>query len=190
MQGKECLLATGPQLRQGGKPEPESSLSRHNQLITMNTLARWNPVTRWNPARELEDLQHRLSNILDFPTLRKNGEKEALAIAEWAPAVDITEDDKEYVVKAELPEVKKEEVKVTVENGILSISGERKFEKEEKGKKYHRIERSYGSFVRSFSLPDDADSEKVEAKFSEGILTVHVAKSEAARPKEIEVKVA
>lgn len=156
----------------------------------MNALARWNPVTRWNPARELEELQSKLSNILDFPTLRKNGEKEALAIAEWAPAVDITEDDKEYVVKAELPEVKKEEVKVTVENGILSISGERKFEKEEKGKKYHRIERFYGSFVRSFSLPDDADSEKVEAKFSEGILTVHVAKSEAARPKEIEVKVA
>ena len=131
----------------------------------MTTLARWNPVTRWNPARELEDLQHRLSNILDFPTLRKNGEKEALAIAEWAPAVDITEDQKEYVVKAELPEVKKEDVKVTVENGILSITGERKFEKEEKGKKYHRIERSYGSFVRSFSLPDDADSEKVDAKF-------------------------
>jgi HSP20 family protein len=155
----------------------------------MNALARWNPVTRWNPARELEELQSKLSNILDFPTLRKNGEKEALAIAEWAPAVDITEDDKEYVVKAELPEVKKEEVKVTVENGILSISGERKFEKEEKGKKYHRIERSYGSFVRSFSLPDDADSDKVEAKFSEGILTVHVSKSEAARPKEIEVKV-
>lgn len=156
----------------------------------MNTLARWNPITRWNPVRELEDLQNRLSNILEFPALRKNGEKEALAIAEWAPAVDITEDDKEYLVKAELPEVKKEEVKVTVENGILSISGERKFEKEEKGKKYHRIERSYGSFVRSFSLPDDADADKVEARFSDGILTVHVAKSEAAKPKQIEVKVA
>lgn len=156
----------------------------------MTTLARWNPITRWNPARELEELQSRLSNILDFPALRKDGERESLAIAEWAPAVDITEDEKEYLVKAEIPEVKKEDVKVTVENNLLTISGERKFEKEEKGKKYHRIERSYGSFVRSFSLPDDVDSSKVDAKFADGVLTVHVAKCEAARPKQIEVKVA
>lgn len=156
----------------------------------MNTLARWNPITRWNPVRELEDLQSRLSNIMDFPTLRKDGERESLAVAEWAPSVDITEDDKEYVVKAEIPEVNKEDVKVTVENNLLTLSGERKFEKEEKGKKYHRIERSYGSFVRSFALPDDADASKVEAKFSDGILRVHVAKSEAARPKQIEVTVA
>lgn len=156
----------------------------------MTTLARWNPITRWNPTRELEELQSRLSNILDFPALRKDGERESLAIAEWAPAVDITEDEKEYLVKAEIPEVKKEDVKVTVENNLLTISGERKFEKEEKGKKYHRIERSYGSFVRSFSLPDDVDSSKVDAKFTDGVLTVHVAKSEAARPKQIEVKVA
>jgi len=112
-----------------------------------------------------------------------------MTVAEWAPAVDITEDDKEYLVKAELPEVNKENVKVTVENGILTISGERQFEKEEKGRKYHRIERSYGSFVRSFGLPDDADAEKVEAQFTDGVLKVHVAKSEAAKPKQIEVKV-
>jgi len=155
----------------------------------MNTITRWNPLTRWNPSRELEDLQSRLSHILDFPSLKKNGEKESLAIAEWAPAVDITEDAQEYVVKAELPEVKREDVKVTVENGILSITGERRFEKEEKSRKYHRIERAYGSFVRSFSLPDDADTGKVQAAINDGILTVHVGKSEAARPKEIEIKV-
>lgn len=156
----------------------------------MTTLARWNPIARWNPARELEELHGRLSNILDFPALRKDGERESLANAEWAPAVDITEDEREYLVKVEIPEVKKEDVKVTVENKLLTISGERKFEKEEKGRKYHRIERSYGNFVRSFSLPDDVDPSKIDAKFSDGVLAVHVAKSEAAKPKQIEVKVA
>lgn len=146
-------------------------------------------LARWNPIRELEDLQTRLSNVLSFPSLRHNGEKELMTISEWSPAVDITEDGTEYVVTAELPEIKKEDVKVTVENGILSISGERKFEKEEKGRKYHRIERSYGSFQRSFDLPDDADSGKVEAKFSEGTLKVHVAKSEQSKPKQVEIKV-
>jgi HSP20 family protein len=145
-------------------------------------------LARWNPVRELEEVQSRLASILPFQTLRKNGDKELMTVAEWAPAVDITEDDKEYLVTAELPQVRKENVKVTVENGILSISGERKFEKEEKGKKYHRIERSFGSFLRSFDLPDDADASKVDAKFSDGILNVHVAKSESAQPKQIEIK--
>jgi HSP20 family protein len=145
-------------------------------------------LARWNPVRELEEVQSRLASILPFQTLRKNGDKELMTVAEWAPAVDITEDDKEYLVTAELPQVRKENVKVTVENGILSISGERKFEKEEKGKKYHRIERSFGSFLRSFDLPDDADATKVDAKFSDGILNVHVAKSESAQPKQIEIK--
>jgi HSP20 family protein len=102
--------------------------------------------------------------------------------------VDISEDDKEYVITAELPEVKKEEVKVTVENGVLTITGERRFEKEEK-KKYHRVERYYGSFARIFALPDDGDAAKVNAEFKDGVLKVHIAKSEAARPKQIEVKV-
>ncbi len=88
-----------------------------------------------------------------------------------------------------MPEVRKEDVKVTVENGVLTISGERKFEKEEKDKRYHRIERAYGSFTRSFSVPDDADDAKVGAEFKDGVLTVRLAKSEKARPKSIEVKV-
>ena len=155
----------------------------------MSTITQWKPIARWNPARELEELQSRLSNILDLPSLRKENAKETMAVAEWAPAVDITEDDKEYLVKAELPEIRKEDVKVTVENNIMTISGERKFEKEEKGKKYHRIERAYGSFTRSFGLPDDADASKVEAKFAEGLLKVHISKNEAAKPKQIEVKI-
>ena len=102
--------------------------------------------------------------------------------------MDITEDEKEFLIKAELPGLKKEEVKVTVEDGVLTISGERKTEKEEKGKKYHRIERAYGSFVRCSTLPEGADPSKVNAEFHEGLLNVHVAKSPMTLPKSIEIK--
>lgn len=146
-------------------------------------------LTRWNPFREIEELQNRLLSVFNLATPRRGDGQESITVAEWAPLVDIIEDDKEYLLKAELPEMRKEDVKVTVENGVLTISGERKLEKEEKGKKYHRIERAYGSFVRSFTLPDDADADKVSAEFKDGVLKVHVAKSEAAKPKQIEVKV-
>jgi HSP20 family protein len=104
--------------------------------------------------------------------------------------VDIAEDDKEYLIKAELPEVKKEDVKVLVQDDVISISGERKSEKEVKGKRYYRVERAYGSFYRSFTLPEDADSGKVAAEFKDGVLQVRLPKSEKAKPKNIEVKVA
>ena len=113
-----------------------------------------------------------------------------MTITEWAPSVDIIEDEKEWLVKADLPEVKRDDVKVTVENGVLTITGERKFEKEEKNKKYHRVERSYGSFARSFALPENVEAEKVSAAYKDGLLTVTVAKSEKAQPKQIEVRVA
>ena len=118
-----------------------------------------------------------------------NGGKEALTVAEWSPLVDIREDEKEYLIQAELPDTKKEDVRLTVENDVLAISGERKFEKEEKGRKYHRIERAYGSFVRSFSLPEDADGSNVTADFKDGMLQVHLPKSVKAKPKAIEIKV-
>lgn len=142
-----------------------------------------NTLTRWDPFRELEDMRHRLTGVLGH----RNGNESGLS--EWAPLVDITEDDKEYLIKADLPDIKKEEIKVRVENGTLILSGERKFEKEEKNKKYHRVERSYGSFMRSFGLPEDADADKVNAEFKDGVLKVHLAKSEAARPKQVEVKI-
>jgi len=148
-----------------------------------------NALTRWDPFRELEDLQSRLSTMFGRVPLRKNGDKEVMTVAEWAPLVDITEDEKEYLIKAELPEVKKEDIKLTVHDDVLTITGERKYEKEEKGKKYHRVERAYGSFTRSFTLPDDADATKVMAESKDGILKVHVPKSEKAKPKSIEVKV-
>jgi len=138
----------------------------------------------------MEDIHDRLFNLFKNTQPRTGGSgQESLTVSEWTPLVDITEDDKEYLIKAELPEVKKEEVKVTVENGLLTISGERKIEKEEKGKRYHRVERAYGCFLRSFSLPDDADGTKVNADFKDGLLRVHLAKSENAKPKQIEVKV-
>jgi HSP20 family protein len=149
-----------------------------------------NAIIRWDPFRELDELQARLSTLFGRAPVRKNGSKdEALAVAEWAPAVDIVEDGNEYLIKAELPEVKKEDVKVTVQDDVLTISGERTFEKEEKGRKFHRMERAYGSFARSFTLPEDADGEKVAAEFKDGVLKVHLRKSEQAKPKSIEVKV-
>ena len=147
-----------------------------------------NPLAKWNPFRELEDIQNRLSSLFGRTSLRGLGE-ETMTVSEWAPLVDLVEDDKEYLIKAELPEVKKEDVKVTVENGVLTISGERKFEKEEENKKYHRIERAYGSFMRSFTLPQDAAGDKINAEFKDGVLKVHLPKSAEAKPKSIDVKV-
>lgn len=149
-----------------------------------------NALVRWDPFKEMEEAQNRLARIFGLtPARTANGDRESMTITEWAPSVDIIEDDKEWLVKADLPEVKKEDVKVTVENGVLTITGERKFEKEEKDKKYHRIERSYGNFLRSFSLPDAADGSKVNAEFKDGVLKVHLPKSEQAKPKAVEVKV-
>jgi len=148
-----------------------------------------NTLTRWEPFKELEDLQNRLSSVFSRAPRQGNG-REGLTLADWSPVADITEDDKEYLIKLDLPEMKKEDVKVTVENGVLTVSGERKFDKEEKNKKYHRVERGYGTFMRSFTLPDDADANKINAEFKNGSLMVHLPKSEHAKPKQIDVKVA
>ena len=149
-----------------------------------------NALTRWEPFKEVEEMQRQINRLFGLAPLRTNGGREAMTISEWAPSVDVIEDEKEWLVKADLPEVKKEDVKVTVENGVLTLTGERKFEKEEKEKKYHRIERSYGNFLRSFTLPDTADGSKVNAEFKDGLLKVHIAKTEKAKPKATEVKVA
>jgi HSP20 family protein len=157
----------------------------------MSALTRWEPLSRWSPLKELEEMEKRLSTIFGkAPSATSGDKKEAIAVAEWSPLVDITEDEKEYVVKAEIPEMKKEDIKLNVDDDVLSITGERKYEKEEKGKKYHRVERAYGSFVRSFTLPEDADSSKVSAEYKDGLLKVHIPKSEKAKPKKSEVKIA
>jgi len=112
-----------------------------------------------------------------------------MVVADWVPSVDVSETVGEYQIKAEIPDVKKEDVKVTLEDGVLTIQGERKQEKEVKGKRYHRVERSYGRFARSFTLPDVIDEEKVKAEFKDGILHLALPKSEKAKPKAIEVTV-
>ena len=110
-------------------------------------------LTKWDPLREMEDIFDRYGRCLSWP---RRGSQETMATGDWAPRVDISETAKECNIKVEIPEVKKDDVKVTVENGVLTIRGERKQEKEEKDEKFHRIERSYGSFTRSFTLPDNA----------------------------------
>jgi len=147
-------------------------------------------LSKWNPLRELDDIQNRITGMFGRSLLKPDiAFREPVIVSEWSPLVDITEDDKEFVLKVELPEVKREDIKVTVENGVLTITGERKFEKEEKNKKYHRVERSYGSFLRSFSLPEETNGDKVNAEFKDGVLLVHLAKVKSAKPNAHLVKV-
>jgi HSP20 family protein len=154
----------------------------------MNT---FNKVITWNPLREMAEAQNRFNPFLwdGFPNRMGSGEIPSLAVADWSPEVDISEDDHGYLLKADLPEMKKDDVRVTVEDGILCVSGERKSEKEDQKKKFHRTERSFGSFRRSFTLPEDADSTKVTAEFRDGVLKVHLPTTPIARSKAIEVKV-
>ena len=141
-------------------------------------------LMQWNPFREMDDLLARFRT--GFPVTSEAGAK---AVAEWAPFVDITESDKEYLVKADLPGVKKDDVKLTMQNGVLTISGERKFEKEEKDEKYHRIERAFGSFTRSFSLPEDVLQDKIVADAKEGVIRVHLPKTDIKKVKATQIKV-
>jgi HSP20 family protein len=154
----------------------------------MNTL---NKVITWNPLREMDEAQNRFNPffLAGFPNRMGSGEIHSLTVADWSPEVDISQDDHEYLLKADLPEMKKDDVRVTVEDGILCVSGERKSVKEDQKKKFHRIERSFGNFRRSFTLPVDADSTKVTAEFRDGVLKVHLPTTPVARSKAIEVKV-
>lgn len=135
--------------------------------------------------RDFEEMPDKLQRF--FSPLLAN---ESVTAAEWSPLVDISETEKEYLFKVELPEVKAQDVNVTIREGVLTIEGERQAEKEETGKKFHRVERYYGKFVRTFAVPVDADDTKVAAEFKDGMLAVHLPKAEKARPKTIEVKVA
>jgi HSP20 family protein len=145
-------------------------------------------LVRWAPFRELEDMQSRLNRLFDDAASPRI-EREALSFAGWSPAVDVQETDQEYVIKADLPDVQKEDVKVALLDGTLTIEGERQQEKEENGRKFHKIEREYGRFLRRFSLPAEVDAGKVQAEFKNGVLNVHLPKSVTAKPKAIEVKV-
>lgn len=113
-----------------------------------------------------------------------------MAVADWVPVVDVVETDSEFQLLVELPGVEKADVKLSIEAGVLTISGQRTQEREQqKTRRYHRVERSYGRFARSFTLPDSVDDEKLAAEFRNGILTIHLLKSEKAKPRSIEVKI-
>lgn len=144
-------------------------------------------LTRWEPFRSSDDFFRMTMPSLfgRWPQLPlEEGET-----YEWSPAADISETNNEYLVRAELPGVKREDVKVSLEEGTLTIEGERKQEKEEKGRKMHRIERFYGGFCRRFSLPEDAEATGIRAESKDGVLNVHIPKSKVAKPKAIEIKV-
>ena len=146
-------------------------------------------LVKWDPFRELEDVSKRLNRIFGQPPARAEAGNEMLALADWAPSVDISETEAAYLIKGEIPGVKKEDVKITIQDGMLTIQGERKQEKEEKGKKFHRVECSYGSFMRSFRVPDDADEGKVKAEFKDGMLNITLPKSAKVKPKATNVSV-
>src|SRR5467141_1439460 len=150
-----------------------------------------NTLITWNQLRDMEEAtQNRFNRFLGgFPNRIGNGETPSLTVADWSPEIDISQDDQGYLLKADLPEMKKDDVRVTVEDDILSVSGERKGLKEDQKRKFHRIERSFGNFRRSFTLPEDADSKKVTAEFRDGVLKVHLPTTPIARSKAIEVKV-
>lgn len=150
---------------------------------------------RWNPFREIEEMLDRYTRsvagggMAQLPAAA--GGREALARPDWIPAVDIIEKNDSFMLKVELPEVRKEDVRVSVDNGVLTIAGERHMELEEgeEGSQHRRLERVYGSFSRSFTLPEEADENGIEAAYRDGMLTLTVPKAARPEPKAIEVKV-
>lgn len=147
-------------------------------------------LTRWNPISEFEDLIDRYNRYFGLarPSVDREG-KDLFRRSDWAPVVDIKETAEAFIVDAELPGMTKEDVKVTVQDGVLTIQGERKKEEETKDDKHHRIERTYGSFMRRFTLPDNIDESSIKASFRDGVLSLTLKKAEPAEPKAIEVEV-
>ncbi|NUO82863.1 Hsp20/alpha crystallin family protein [candidate division KSB1 bacterium] len=145
-------------------------------------------LVRWSPARELlnirSDFDRVFNRFFDHDALETSYRSGA-----WEPAVDISETADEYQIHADLPGLTKDEVKINYEDGVISIRGEKKQEKEDKQKNYHRLERSYGMFERSFRLPNRVEIGKIEAKFKDGVLTLRLPKSEEAKPKEIPIRI-
>jgi HSP20 family protein len=146
-------------------------------------------IVRFDPFRELSTMQDRINRIFG-EAYRRNDNDDVLSRGDWLPPVDIYENDKhEIVLRAELPGLKREEIDIRVENSTLTLRGERKRDTEVKQDQYHRVERSYGAFSRSFSLPSTVSAEKVSATFADGILTITLPLREEAKPRQIQVQV-
>ena len=152
-------------------------------------------LAHWNPLRELEGISERLNRFLSHSKGQQNeaqqmSGKELMTVADWYPPVDVLETDAEYYLKVEVPEVNKRDIRVTVDNGVLFLQGERKEEPERTGHRIHRLERSYGRFLRSFTLPDSIEVAHVKAEFKGGMLYIHLPKSVHTQVKAIDVKAA
>lgn len=146
-------------------------------------------IVRWDPFRELQSMQDRMNRIFGDVYARR-GDDDVMARGDWMPLVDIYENDRhELLIKAEMPGMKREDIDIKVENNTLTIRGERRRESEVREEQYHRVERSYGSFSRSFSLPSTVDSERVSAEYKDGVLTVLLPTREEAKPRQIAVQV-
>lgn len=144
-------------------------------------------LTRWEPFREFTTLQDRMNRL--FQQSFGDGREEALTTSTFAPAVDVYEDEHNVTLKIEVPGIDEKDIDVRIENNTLTVHGERKFEREEKEENYRRVERQYGSFTRSFTLPNTVDHENVSANYDKGVLKIKLAKKAEARPKQIKVNV-
>jgi HSP20 family protein len=149
------------------------------------------PIVRWEPFRDLVSLQGRMNRLFDesFRGASRGGAEEDWAQGAWSPAVDIYEKDGTIVLKAELPGIEPKDVDVRVENNILTLKGERRFEAEVQQDSYQRVERAYGSFSRSFTLPTVVDTDNIKAEFKDGVLRMSLPKKEEAKPKQISINV-
>ncbi|MEW8508683.1 MAG: Hsp20/alpha crystallin family protein [Candidatus Thiodiazotropha sp.] len=143
-------------------------------------------ITRYDPWRTLEDWRQELDRAF-HPLLHREDDTSRVVGGEWAPAVDIKEEDTRYVIRADIPGVKPEDIEVTMEHGVLTIRGERRFEEKEERDNFKRIERSHGVFYRRFSLPDNTNADAVEANGKDGVIEVIIPKTEGKQPKRIEV---
>ena len=144
-------------------------------------------LVTWSPFREFEDLFNRYSRL---SRREVTGSGEGETAMDWRPIANIAETSREYLVRVELPEVKKEDIEVKVHEGVMTIKGERRMEVASEDEKQHRVESFYGSFSRSFSLPQDVDETKIAAESKEGMLTVHLPKTEVVEPQSIDIKIA
>ena len=147
-----------------------------------------NTIARWEPFRGLSTLQDQMNRLFEDTLFR--GRSDESALTTWAPAVDIYETENALVVKADLPDVNEKDLDIQVENNILTIRGERKFERDVKEDNYLRVERAYGSFSRSFSLGNTVNTEAIKAEYRDGVLTLTIPKREEAKPKQVKVSVA
>jgi HSP20 family protein len=151
-------------------------------------------IVRWNPARELLNIEREFGRVFNnfekrFGFGNGGDEVEEYENAVWSPLTDISENKNNFILKMDLPGISKNDLKISYSDGQLNISGERKQEKEDKDSKYHRLERSYGKYFRSFTLPAIIQEDRIDAEFKDGQLTITVPKAEEAKPKELEIKV-